>query len=708
MAGESGSKPALQLPSYEQVTSGGTLAVSGADYSDSFAASNPGAMYLSVSDSSGALSATNAAGQAVAGSGSSSIVLNADYADVAAVLQSLTYTASGNAGSDSIRFDIWNQDGVETTGSVPVTITAGGSSNSPPMSETWTGAVSSDWNAPGNWSGDAVPASGDSVSIPGGTANTPALSNATLNGETIALSGGTLDLNNVTLNSSLHASGGGTVQIGGTLTVGSAGSVGAGAGAQLDLEGSAETIINDGTLASGSGGVLAIYNNASAGNAGASLLNSGTIVADGGTVNIASNASYWLPGSVPGWTVAGSGAASIGDGGQLMIDGTVVGGDIAFTGTGALSLEQPDAMAGGAMVSGFGPGDQLDLYGAAGDGGALNFASGTLDVSNGGGTVVQAVALGGSFTTGNFEQYVVGGPGNPGEIVYVPGGGISGMFDPEIAAPATATVAQGTTLALNDVSIENLGTQGGTVRITAESGTLYMTGATGSGTGQLDLSSNSTPQIQADLASLTYVPAAGAGSDTVAIQIAPPAPVSTSRAIPISITGSSTASGPRLQEPGSATVASGGTVAVAGSYSDSFAAGNPGLLFVGISDGAGTLTATNAAGQPVAGSGTNNIAVQADYVDVNAILAGLHYTAGAAGGTDSIQFDVWNQAGVETTGATSVTIDPASQSMSVADFTTGGGGSSSTLQPAGDSGPAGAIPLADTPSHPIGLVLPTG
>ena len=697
--------PALTEPAGETIAAGGVVSVSGS-YSDSFAAGNSGAMYLGISDASGTLRATNAAGQAVAGSGTDSIVLNADYADVNAVLKSLTYTAGGAAGSDSIQFDLWNQAGVETTDTVPVAILSSGGGGAP-MSETWTGAVSGDWNTAANWSGDAVPVGGDSVIIPGAIANTPTLSNATLSGETITLAGGTVDFSNVTLDSWLGASGSGAVQIGGTLTIGPAGGVMAGSGAQLDLAGSAEAILNNGTLAGGSGGVLDIFNNATAAGAGASLVNAGTVVAEGGTVNIASNESYTLPGSLPGWTIANGGGDGIGDSGHLLIDGTVTGGDIALSGTGALALEQPHAMTGGAAVSGFGAGEQIDLYGAAGDGGAMGFAGGTLDVSSNG-TPVQAIALGGSFTTGNFEQYVVGGPGNPGEIVFVPGGGISGMFDPEIAAPATATVAQGGTLALNDVAIENLGSEGGTAVISAESGTLYMNGATGSGTQRLDLSSGSTSQMEADLASLTYVPAAGAGSDVVSIAVSPPAPVSTLREIPISIGGSVGASGPSLQEPGSETVASGGTVAVAGRYTDSFAAGNPGLLFLGISDSTGVLTATNAAGQAVAGSGTSNIAVQADYVDVNAILASLHYAAGSGGGSDTISFDVWNQAGVETTGATAVTVDPAGQAMTAADFATGVGGVASAIEPAGSSGSAGSMLPGDTPPHPIGILLNTG
>ena len=88
----------------------------------------------------------------------------------------------------------------------------------------------------------------------------------------------------------------------------------------------------------------------------------------------------------------------------------------------------------------------------------------------------------------------------------------------------------------------------------------------------------------------------------------------------------------------------------------------------GISDGSGTLSATNASGQAVAGSGTRKASrCQTDYVDVNAILASLHYTAGSGAGADTIQFQAWNQAGVETTASTAVTIDAASFNAAAAD-----------------------------------------
>lgn len=177
------SDPTLTLPPFEQVTPSSTTPISGTSYSDSFAASNPGDLYLGISDSSGALSATDSEG-AAPGSGSDAITLSASFADITDILNSLTYTASSAAGSDTISFDIWDQAGTETTGSIPVTMASGGNT------ETWTGATSGDWNTASNWSGGAVPTSGDTAIVPSGTeTNVPTLSNATLNGETVTIDG---------------------------------------------------------------------------------------------------------------------------------------------------------------------------------------------------------------------------------------------------------------------------------------------------------------------------------------------------------------------------------------------------------------------------------------------------------------------------------------------------------------------------------------
>jgi len=660
LSSTTGNGPTLNKPTNETVTNGGTVAVSGS-YADSFAQGNPGQLYLSISDSSGLLSATDASGNAVAGSGGHSIGISTDYTDVNAILASLRYAASASGTSDTIRFDVWNQAGTETTGSVPVTVSGTSSA-----AETWTGVVSSDWNNAANWSGGAVPTSGDTVLIASGTPNNATLSNATLTGETITLQQSTsmlpvVDFNNVTLDSVLRASGNGRAQvdIGGTLTVGAQGTVQAGAGTGLSLLGTADTIVNNGLLAAIAGGGLDILNSQSNNATAATLINNGSIVADNGQVSLLSTA--YLPSAPPEWNVQNAGSVTIANGGGLMLDGTLNGGQVTFSGAGNLALAQKQALAGGATISGFGVGDSLALYGLARDT-VSDFNNGTLQVGSGGST--EDIGLNGSYTLGNFENGMVGGSANsPSVIAYAPDrGSSSGVVNPDIVAPASDSVAQGSTLALGDVSILEGGSASGSTNVTlgigAGSGTLYMNGASGNGTSHLSLGLTSLTQANADLSSLTYVPAAGSSADTVSLNVSTGV-ADTVRSIPVAIGGSGTG-GPALHEPGGESVAAGGTVAVSGSYSDSFAAGNPGAMYLHIADCSGTLSATDASGNPVAGSGSNSITVSTDYADVNAVLHSLTYGAGLNGGSDTISFDIWNQAGTETTGSVPVTIGGSS------------------------------------------------
>ncbi len=687
--------PELTLPSLEQVTAASTIDIAGISYNDSFAAGNPGQLFLGISDSNGTLSATDSAG-VVPGSGTSSIGLSVSYSDLEAILSSLSYTAAATSGSDSISFDIWDQAGVQTTGTIPVTV-----GNSTTTTETWTGAVSSDWNTAGNWSGGAVPVHGDNVIIPAGTPNTATLSDATLAGETITVSGGaSIDFTNVTLNSILQTADTANIDIGGTLTVGAQGTLGPEQGGALLVNSGSLVvpIVNDGTIQAQAGSYLTFDNGGSMSSNVVTVTNNGIISADGGNVSF----DFAPPpfGKEPPETLTNSGSIVISNGGDLTLNGTFVGNDVAFAGAGALSLQQPDSFAGGSTVIGFGQGDQIDLYGAA-QGGPLGYSNGILTAGT-----ATTIPLAGTFGVGNFETESTGGGGNAEMIAFAPNGGPSAVLQPDISAPGSAAVAQGSTLSLADTSISNLGTTQGTLLISAGSGTLFMNGASGSGTSHLSLGSAPQSQMDADLASLTYVPAVGATTDTVDIQVSPPAPVTTSREIPITITGG----GPALTEPSSETVAAGGTIAVSGGYTDSFAQGNPGQLWIGISDGSGTLAATNASGAAVTGSGTNSIGLSADYVDVNAILAGLHYTAGASAGSDTIQFQVWNQAGAETTWSTALTIDPPSMgaAMSQADFAAPAAAATVTAVPldATTAGTTSLAMLSDASSSPFGVPLP--
>ena len=636
----------LTLPASEQVVAASSTPVTEISYLDAAAFDSPGLLFLSVTADTGTLSASTSTGQAP-GSGTASITLSAPYNDVASVLDSLVYSAGPAAGTDTIRFDIWDQFGIESSGSVPVSSSAATIGTA---DETWTGGVSSDWNTPGNWSGDAVPKRGDSLAIAGGTANAPVLANATLSGETITLSNNaTLTLNSVRLDSLLQASGSDSLLIGGALTIAPHGSLGPEQSGTLfvNTAGTAVPIVNRGVIEAPQGSLFTINNGGTQTTAAVSIANRGTLTADGGRISF----DFAPPpfGSAPPEQFVNAGSVAVGNGGSLTLNGTFSGNDVAFNGPGALGLQRPQSFAGSTGVSGFGQGDHIDLYGPA-RGALLGVTNSILSAGT-----ATTIPLAGSYVLGNFISDTIGTPGGQEIIAFAPAGAPSGIAEPDIVAPGTATVAQGATLSLSDVSVTGLGRASNILSVTAGSGTLLMDGASGSGSHTVTVQSGTPDQIAADLATLAYVPAAGATSDVVRISAVPPAPVTTTRAIPLSITEGS---GPVLSEPSSTIVSANGSIAVAGSYADSFAQGHPGLLFLGINDICGTLSATDATGNAVAGSGTDSIVVQTDYVDVNAILASLHYAAGPGGGTDTIAFDVWNQAGAESTASSAVTIDP--------------------------------------------------
>ena len=343
-----------------------------------------------------------------------------------------------------------------------------------------------------------------------------------------------------------------------------------------------------------------------------------------------------------------AGSVVIASGGSLTLNGTFSGNDVVFDGPGSLALQQPQSFAGTTRIRGFGDGDQIDLYSIA-RGAPLALANGILSAGT-----ATTLPLAGSYGLGNFIGESIGG--GPEIIAFAPAGEPSGIVQPDISAPGSASVAQGATLSLNDVSVTGFGNTSNILSVTAESGTLFMDGASGSGSHTVTVQSATADQIAADLATLAYVPAAGTSSDVVRITAVPPAQVTTTRAIPIAIT---TGGGPTLTEPASATISANSKVAVGGELRRQLRAEQSGLAVPG--DPRQHRHAGRDRRCPamrIPGSGTDGFAVQADYVDVNAILAGLRYAAGPTAGTDTITFDIWNQAGVETTATTSVTIDP--------------------------------------------------
>ena len=549
------SSPSLTLPASESIAAGGTVAVSGIRYMDDFAAGNPGLMYLRISDATGVLSAVNSAGVPVAGSGTNTITLNVSYADVTAVLASLDYASGSTAGSDTISFDLWDQAGVETSGTIAVAIGSAGTT------ETWTGAVSSDWNTGGNWSGGVVPASGDTVNIPGGTPNQASLSNATLTGEAIALnlgggSGPTLNFTNVTLGAGTtltdtvpNIDPGPLLQLAGTLTIaaGAALSDPAGLFVLHTAPGAPPAVVvNHGTI-SANGGHLNI-------DTGGSAVNDGLIIASG-----SGGVGFDLtlhPGMAPPETILNSGTLEAANG-VLNLDGTVNGGTVLFSGPGGLVLEQPNALTNGATIVGFGPNDSITLDQVTASG--LSFDGGTLTVSNNG-TVVESLPMAGSYTSANFSMVFQPSSQPSWVISYVatsppPSG-------PAISAPASETVASGATVAVSGVSVadafaaSNPGTMA--LNVTDATGAISMTDSSGAviaGSGSGGIHYNGTlNQVNAALASLLYTAPGSAGSDSITVDVWDQAGRESTQAIPVTISGAAVATAAPLT---STTIASG-------------------------------------------------------------------------------------------------------------------------------------------------------
>ena len=662
--------PALHEPGSETVAAAGSVTVSGT-YSDSFAQSNPGELFLDITDSTGTLSARDASGHLVAGSGTGAIALNVDCTDLGAILNNLTYTASSAATSDTISFQIWNQAGTETTAAVPVTVTHGGATTT----RTWTGAASSSWTSPQNWSGGAVPTARGAASIPGGTPHSATLSNATLTGETIDLvitaqSGPIVTFNAVTLGAGTrlevtnptNALNVVTLATTGAFTVAAGATIMPDAGQTLLLNPSGGAVVNNGTIDDtqlnfAAGGTLT--NRGLFGSDGDyATLGNGITVANTGTLLATNHGAL----EVANGDLISGGAVDLANA-SLFMGGTFENAHLALSGKDAIILYQRNAFGAGTVVSGLTRGDQIDFQGnAILVGAGLSCANDTLTLAYNG-TIAEQIPLVPGYSLGNFEESL--GTGAPGAIAYAPNDGNTGIFAWDITAPASATVAQGGTLSLGNVAIGNATST--VLTVSANDGALFMNGATGSGTNSISVS-GTTAQVNADLASLKYVPSANATADTLLITagtIEPDAYPLTERWLPVTI-DPAVATGPQLAEPASETLAPSATIALDGSYTDSFAATNPGFLFLGISDDSGTLTATGASGHAVAGSGSDSIAGDFWYADLNAILASLHYAAGAQTGTDVVSFDIWNQAGTETTGATSIAIHTASATLSLA------------------------------------------
>src|SRR5579872_6205937 len=137
--GGAGSGPSITTPASEAATAGGTLAITGIQVVDSYAAGNPGSMALDVTSTGGTL-AMNNGGTVLAGSGTSEIFVQDTFAHINADLANLSYTAGATSGTGQISVQVYDQLGLSANATVPVAITGG----SAPANPTITGTAGDD------------------------------------------------------------------------------------------------------------------------------------------------------------------------------------------------------------------------------------------------------------------------------------------------------------------------------------------------------------------------------------------------------------------------------------------------------------------------------------------------------------------------------------------------------------------------------------
>jgi hypothetical protein len=131
----------------------------------------------------------------------------------ASAIGSYTWNGTTYTNSGTYNFFTMNAAGCDSLTRLHLTIT--------PATDTWTGAVSTDWNTAGNWSNNAVPTSTTDATIPK-VANQPVIG-ATASARNITIGSGATVTNNSTLNvygnwknSGSFAAGTGTVTLNGT------------------------------------------------------------------------------------------------------------------------------------------------------------------------------------------------------------------------------------------------------------------------------------------------------------------------------------------------------------------------------------------------------------------------------------------------------------------------------------------------------------
>lgn len=228
--------------------------------------------------------------------------------------------------------------------------------------------------------------------------------------------------------------------------------------------------------------------------------------------------------------------------------------------------------------------------------------------------------------------------------------------DLAIAIPSTATAYTTVNNALAGVVINDAwaSTHSGSMalNLSVAHGTLDISNGTSIVTGQSLHLSGSLAQLNADLATLTYVPPSTAGTDSLSVNVWNQGGVSATSTMAITNVVP-TAQDLNILLPGTASVAKTGFSAVNGiSVFDPWASNHAGSMILNLSVGTGTLEISNGTSELLGSS----LKVTGSLAQLNADLATLQYQAPAGAEVATLSVNVWNQGGVSVTHALGLTI----------------------------------------------------
>jgi D-alanine-D-alanine ligase-like ATP-grasp enzyme len=461
--------------------------ISGMSVADADAVAAGLILTVTLSDGRGLFSATNIAGGAIAGVGSTKLTITGTLAQVNGDLATVTYLNSG-LGTDTITVAALDSAGAAAASKLTA-VTVG--------ALAWSTPVSADWSTNSDWNSGYAPNSA-TLAPTITTAGTYTVSIAA--GESFAVQ--SLTINNASALLSLS----------GALT------------AATSLKAGALQMATGGTL-SGSLNLASQTRLFGAGLINASVVSAGVIEASGGLLKLAG---------------VESGGTFVIDNGATLELGAAATGAVSFAAspTGILKLDSFTQLSGG--LNGFAAGAVIDLVQTTIT--SDQYASGVLTLYNGA-TKAGTLKIGGSFSR---QIFALSSDGAGGTLISV-----VADVAPTFTAPSTLAAVVQTPVGISGLSLADanatVANETFTVTVSDVSGVLSGSAAaggtfTGSGSARVTIG-GTLAQVNGDLATLSYSNAK-AGTDT--INLAASSSTSTSSSpLAIKVTISSTPTKPK-------------------------------------------------------------------------------------------------------------------------------------------------------------------